>query len=166
MRHLLFYCLVVYGQRGERESSRRYKLTNSAAMYRWLGSSRLPPCGDCMYQDRGNDGLVSPAIRFRGTLGSPKEATGNGRTVDRVICESLPEGYIRTWLLIETTLFLNGNTTSGAVRRVSRWNGKGDRGKESSLWSEINGKIYDRRWDPSPVNVKLSDVGVIALARF
>lgn len=49
-----------------------------------------------MYRDRGNNDLVSSAIRFRSTLGNPKEATGNGRTVDRVICESLPEGYIRT----------------------------------------------------------------------
>jgi len=121
-------------------------------MYRRLGSSRLPLRGDCMYRDRGNDGLVSSAIRFRGTLGNPKEATGNGRTVDRVICESLPEGYIRTWLLIEASLFLNGNTTSGAARRARRRRPR----KEPGLWSEINGKIYDRRWDLSPVNVEPS----------
>lgn len=109
------------------------KLTDSAVMYRQLGSSRFSSRGDGMYRDRGNDDLVSSAIRFRSTLGNPKEATGNGRTVDRVICESLPEGYIRTWLLIKASLFLNGNTTSDAARQAPRWNVESDREKESSL---------------------------------
>jgi hypothetical protein len=95
MRHLLFHYPVVYVEERERERESSRKLTDCGYVPT-VGIKLASACGDCMYRDRGNDGLVSSAIRFRGTLGNPKEATGNGRAVDRVICESLPEGYIRT----------------------------------------------------------------------
>lgn len=55
----------------------------------------------------GNDGLVFSALRFPGTLGNPKEATGNGRAVDKVICESLPQDIHERDFLSREARFLH-----------------------------------------------------------
>lgn len=86
---------------------------------RWLctdcGGIKLASATRRLYvQGIGNDGrVVSSAIRFRGTPGSPKEATGNGRTVDRVICESLPEDIYERDFLSRPLYPLNGRDTAG-----------------------------------------------------
>lgn len=54
-----------------------------------------------------NDSLWYRLPRFRDTLGSSKETTGNGRTVDRVICESLPEDIYERDFLSKPLYFLS-----------------------------------------------------------
>lgn len=78
---------------------------------------------------------LSSAIRFRDTLGSPKETTGNGRTVDRVICESLPEDIYERDFLSKPLYFLT-NTISAHRRNGGKYDVGdlgGNCGKELSL---------------------------------